>query len=226
MVTWAETGQGGRVSVAPAAWLSIKLIALAMMVVDHVDWGLYGGALGIHESWGRVVFPLFALVLGRSVVLGDPRHLLRVVAPRMAAVGVLASVAYVPVFGWYPLNVMFTLSAGVAMVAAWRMGWQLVAGSLFVAAGLLVDYQWFGLACIAVAAWTFSRPGLPVAGALAVMAVLLVPINGNVWALLAVPLFAMASFIGGPAPRLKWLFYAAYPLHLAAIAFYPWNYTI
>lgn len=203
---------------SPAAWLAIKLVALALMVADHADWGLYGSELGIHETAGRVVFPLFALVLGRSVTLGDPRHLLRVVVPRMLGVGVVASFAYVPLFGWYPLNVMFTLAAGVAMVAAWRAGWMLVAVSIFASAGLLVDYQWFGLACVALSAWAFTTRLLPVPAVLAVMALLLLPVNGNLSASMAVLVAWLATYLQGPAPRLKWLFYAAYPGHLAVLA--------
>lgn len=218
MVTYTAHGPGRVVAFSDSVWLAVKLVALALMVLDHVDWGLFGSSLGIHDTIGRAVFPLFALTLGRSVILGPPGHLLRVVAPRMALVGAVASLAYVPLFGVYPLNVMFTLAAGVAMVALWRMGWGLVAVAVFVSAGALVDYQWFGLACIAVAAWTFSWPRLPVGGLLAVMAVLLLPVNGSLWALLAVPLFALASVFDGPAPRLKWLFYAAYPVHLAVLA--------
>lgn len=217
MVTWTQYGPGRVVRFSDSVWLVVKLVALSLMVLDHVDWGLFDSTLGIHDTIGRAVFPLFALVLGRSVTLGDPGHLLRVVVPRMLTVGAVASVFYVPLFGWYPLNVMFTLAAGVAMVASWRIGWHLVAGALFISAGLLVDYQWFGLACIAVAAWTFSGRLLPVGGLVAVMAVLLVPVNGSLWALLAVPLFGLASMLNGPAPRLKWLFYAAYPAHLAAL---------
>lgn len=206
------------VAFSDSVWLVVKLVALGLMVLDHLDWGLFESALGIHDTIGRAVFPLFALTLGRSAILGPPGHLLRVVAPRMALVGAVASVAYVPLFGVYPLNVMFTLAAGVAMVALLRMGWGFVAGVVFAVGGALVDYQWFGLACIAVAAWAFARSRLPVAGVLAVMALLLVPVNGSLWALLAVPLFALASMFNGPAPRLKWLFYAAYPWHLALLA--------
>lgn len=218
MVTWTQHGPGWTVRFSDSVWLAVKLVALALMLLDHVDWALFDSALGIHDTIGRAVFPLFALVLGRSVILGPPVHLLRVVAPRMAVVGVVASLAYVPLFGFYPLNVMFTLAAGVAVVACWRLGWRLVAGSVFVSAGLLVDYQWFGLACVVLSAWSWSRLHLSISVLLAVMAGLLLPVNGSLWALLALPLFLLASMFNGPAPRLKWLFYAFYPLHLLAIA--------
>lgn len=207
-----------RVDFSPSVWLSIKVFALVMMVIDHVDWGLYGGALVFHDTWGRAVFPLFALVLGRSVTLGDAMHLVRAVVPRMLAVGAVASVFYVPVFGPYPLNVMFTLAAGVACCAGWRLGYRALPVWCFVLAGFVVDYNWFGLACIVLAAWSMSRPVMPVAAVLAVMTVVLWPINGNAWALLSVPLWSLATLNEGRAPRLRWLFYAAYPVHLAVLS--------
>lgn len=218
----AQAERVGALVMQPAGWLAVKLVALAMMVFDHADQAVYGLATGFHETWGRAVFPLFALVLGRSVFLAEPLHLLRVVVPRMVLFGALALPFYVPLFGLAPLNVMFSLAVAVAMVAFWRMGWVLAAGSLFVVGGALVDYQWFGLLCVALAAWAMAQDGAGdrwrAAAVLAVMAVLLVPINGNLWALAAIPLVLFSSFLTGPAPRLKWLFYAAYPGHLLVLA--------
>lgn len=42
-------------------------------------------------------------------------------------------------------------------------------------------------------------------------------INRNLWALAAVPLLLVASRLDLPMPRLRWAFYAYYPLHLAAL---------
>lgn len=213
----AQAERVGALVMQPAGWLAVKLVALAMMVFDHADQAVFGLATGFHETWGRAVFPLFALVLGRSAMLGPPLHLLRVVVPRMLFVGAVAAVAYVPLFGPFPLNVMFTLAAGVAMVAFWRIGWFLASVCVFVCLGLFVDYQWFGLACIALGAWAMHA-GFPLVPVLLAMPVLLYPVNGNLWAVAAAPLFAVAGLLDGTAPRWKWLFYVAYPVHLAAIA--------
>lgn len=217
MVTVSLRRPGHALGYSSAAWLAVKLFALALMLLDHFDWFLIGSALGLHSGVGRAVFPLFALVLARNLARVDPSHMLRSVAPRMAVVGAVAVVPYAYLAGWYPLNVMFTLAAAVAVHSLWHLGWRLSAVSLFVAAGAWVDYQWFGLACVLGAAIA-TRRGLSEYLQLAAMAVLLVPINGNLWALSALAFFAMCTCLDGPAPRYKWLFYAFYPLHLLALA--------
>lgn len=218
MSTWAVRS-GARLSgFSDAAWFSAKLTALAMMVLDHVDWLLYAGRLGFHDSWGRTVFPLFALVLARNLARADSSHMLRVVAPRMVAVGLLAAPAYVYLAGWYPLNIMFTLAAAVAIHACWYLGWRFVSLALFLVGGFLVDYQWFGLACVLLSAWAMRRGSWPVLVHVAAMAALLWPVNGNLWALAAALLFAVCGLLEGPAPRWKWFFYVLYPAHLVVLA--------
>src|SRR5690606_27097026 len=97
----AQAERVGALVMQPAGWLAVKLVALAMMVFDHADQAVYGLATGFHETWGRAVFPLFALVLGRSVMLADPRHLVTAVAPRMVVFGALAMPVYVPLLGLF-----------------------------------------------------------------------------------------------------------------------------
>lgn len=214
----------GRVSFGDGVWLLVKLAALVLMLFDHADQALWGGALGFHDSLGRAVFPLFALTLGRSAMLGEPLHLVRVVVPRIVLFGLLAMPAYVALFGWWPLNVMFSLALGLGIVAVWRLGYRALPLAAFVLGGAFVDYQWFGLACIALSALALSRPRLPVAVLLSLMAVLLVPINGSLWALAAVPLFAVAAALDPvEGPRMKWLFYGLYPGHLYLLAFAVWG---
>lgn len=197
--------------------LVAKLFALAAMVLDHVDWLLLDGSIGFHDTWGRLVFPVFAYVLALNLTrAGEPVRLFRV-AGRMAGWGGAASFLYAPLAGWYPLNVLFTLAAGVAVVACLRCGWWVAAGAGFVAAGLLVDYQWFGLACIVGAWWALQQrvaPSVIVAG----MAVLLMPINGSLWGLLALPVVLAMYVVDGDGPRWKWLFYGVYVGHLGVLA--------
>ena len=42
-------------------------------------------------------------------------------------------------------------------------------------------------------------------------------INRNLWALAALPVLFLASRVDVRVPRLRWAFYAYYPLHLAAL---------
>ena len=42
-------------------------------------------------------------------------------------------------------------------------------------------------------------------------------INRNLWALAALPVLFLASRVDVRVPRLRWAFYAYYPLHLASL---------
>lgn len=42
-------------------------------------------------------------------------------------------------------------------------------------------------------------------------------INGNLWALAVVPVIFIATKIDLHVPRLRWIFYVYYPIHLAAL---------
>jgi hypothetical protein len=202
-----------------AGTLALKAFALVWMVADHVDWLLFDATLGIHRGVGRIVFPLFAYVLAWNLArVSDPRRILTVLVPRMLAVGLVSHPFYASLLGAHlPLNVMFTLAAGAAVVAFLRMGQGAAAAAVFVLAGALVDYAWFGLGAIAFAWWWFSTTRSASLTPLVVIAILLVPINDSLWALFAIPMVWMATRMDGPAPRLKWLFYLAYPAHLAAL---------
>lgn len=204
-------------AMSEAGTLFAKLAALALMVADHVDWMLFDGAYGVHASLGRQVFPIFAFVLAMNLVRArDPSHVVRTVAPRMALVGVVASLAYVPLAGIYPLNVMFTLALATAVFGCWRMGWKIAAASMFVVGGAAVDYLWFGVACVLLATWAIPR-GFGVLTLPVLFAGLLWPVNINWWALSAIPTLILASMLEGQAGRYKWLFYAVYPIHLCAL---------
>jgi hypothetical protein len=215
---------------SPAAMLGLKLYALAAMVADHADWMLFDGALGFHATWGRTVFPVFAVLLANNLARwGEPDHMLHSLSARMAIFGLLATPAYYylvhgtlfpvdfDVAALVPLNVMFTLSAAVAVCAFVQLRAYVLAAALGLVVGSLVDYGWFGLLAV-VLPWSAFRSGFMPSAALLVACLLLYPINGNLWALAAVPLVAVATYVQGDAPRWKWLFYVAYPGHLAVLA--------
>lgn len=207
-----------RVQLDNAALLSLKLIAFGLMVGDHLDTMVFGGALGIHASLGRVVFPLFALVLGLNLARSDDwLSLLTRTAPRLAAIGVVATPIYAHLMGWVHFNVLFTLAAGVVAVAFVQRGWWLAAASTVIAAGWTVDYGSLGVLAV-LGAWMASRLGLPLLVAAAWVSVAVVPVNGSLWSLLVLPLVAAAAQVQGDAPRFAWLFWAGYPAHLVAIA--------
>lgn len=209
----------------------LKWIALASMFIDHFGRHLMGHP---QDGWvfaaGRIAFPLFALVLALNLAReGDRTARARRTATRLAlwcAIAVLPSV-------WARgdpavVNVLGTLALGT--LACWTVNSPApVAARLavLVAAVMLATQVEFGSAgALLVAAVYLLATGRHGAGGLASAAALL----ATAW--LNSSFGGMAAFAGtlvGPAlavlvrplplrlPRLRWWFYAIYPVHLAAI---------
>lgn len=146
---------GSGVRRAPGLEL-VKYWAFLLMLVDHVNAYLLGGA---HEwMWqaGRLVFPAFALVLGFGLrnLSTDRRRLIL----RLLAIAVVAEVAALPLelAGVRPgyLNVCFTLTAGVVLVEAERSaGWYRVAlAAIAVGLSWHAEYGFLGAALVWAAA--------------------------------------------------------------------------
>ena len=206
--------------ISDAGLLFLKLAAFALMVVDHADWFLFDGSLGLNATVGRAVAPAFALVLAMNLQrVHGFRHEARILA-RMVAVGVLAHVPYAFLQGHLlPLNIMFTLALAVAIISLWRSGQWLLPVVLFVFVSPAVDYAWCGVGAVVAAYWLIWR-GYGIWNAAIAAAGLLTIWNGSLWSFLVLPLVYGAQLLQGRAPRLKWLFYVGYPVHLVALALF------
>jgi len=198
---------------------ALKWLAVVLMVADHLDWLLYGSALGIHDTLGRVVFPIFGFVLAynaaRPRALEDGSHGRTI--RRLLLVGLAATPIYGLLAGWLPLNVMFALALGVLVInmVAHRGKGEPMAVAVFAVGGLFVDYQWFGLAYMLAVWGTYARGWSPLWIVAATLG--LWGINGNMAALWALPLLWLASYLRMDMPRHQLAFYAVYPLHLGAL---------
>lgn len=210
-------------SLSSGALEALKWLALAAMLLDHVNKWLYAGRVPLGFELGRLAWPLFAFVLAHHLAQPGalegalPVRLLR----RLLGWGLLATPPFMALAGsWFPLNILFSLAA--ATIVVWGLARRDVAGAAaalacFALAGQVVDYQHPGLA-MCVAAWYFCRaPSAARAAVWACFVAGLVVVNNNFWALLALPVAALAAVAEPPLPRLRWVFYAAYPLHLAVI---------
>jgi hypothetical protein len=204
----------------------LKWLALILMTGDHINKYLFNATLPVLFEIGRIALPLFVFVLAYN--LARPGTLERGVyvrtMSRLSLFGALASAPFIALGGvyadWWPLNVMFTLL--VMTVTAWLVerGGKLrliAAGAVFLLGGSLVEYWWpaviFGLAV-----WSYTRQPNWTAAVTALLAcTALGLINRNSWALAALPVLFLASHMNLRLPRLRWAFYAYYPLHLAAL---------
>jgi hypothetical protein len=135
--------------------------------------------------------------------------------------GLLACPPFMALIGhWWPLNILFTLLAGTAVIHGLDRGdrpGMAIALLSFAVGGALVEYHHIWLA-MQVAAWHYCRQPTPAALVVWVACVAaLVVINGNLWAMAALPLLWLAPHVDLRVPRLRWLFYAMYPAHLALL---------
>ena len=207
--------------VANGSLEGVKWLALVLMTGDHINKYLFDWGLPWAFELGRLVLPLFAAVLGYNLArLAAPADCLRVLR-RMLVVGLVASVPFVALgklaWGFYPLNIMFTLAVSVGVVSLLLGGARWQAWVLFLVGGALVEFWWFGVAVV-LASWHFSRKPGPQAFALVLASILaLSVVNQNLWALAALPILWLASRSDWRVPRVRHAFYAYYPAHLVAL---------
>ncbi|WP_423163838.1 TraX family protein [Stenotrophomonas maltophilia] len=191
----------------------LKWLAVILMTGDHIAKVIYGGYVpGLSEA-GRVAFPLFALVMAYN--LAQPGADVGKSIRRLGMWGLIAQPVHALVFGyWLPVNILLTFAlCAAAVYAAGQRKWI----ALALAAAILplfVDYQWAGLVFVLLAWFAFNRrrfwPLVPAFAAICWF-------NGNLWALVAIPVAVSLSRVSWPVPRGRWAFYGYYVAHLACI---------
>lgn len=215
-----------RLAAADGALEAIKWLALILMTGDHVNKYLFNGTKEWLFDGGRIAMPLFVFVLAYNlarpgaIILGAYHRTIW----RLLVIGCLTTPVFVAlgglVAGWWPLNIMFTLAAIAGMlllIEHHTMVGYVCAAVVFLVAGALVEFWWSGLS-LGLALWFYCRR--PSWRAIAMAAAALAGlwyVNGNPWALAAVPIVIGASGAGLNVPRLRWVFYAYYPAHLVVL---------
>ena len=204
----------------------VKWVALAAMLVDHTGALLFGqDTSSITYCIGRLSFPLFAFVLACKLGVtanGDASAILRTVRRLFA----WALISFVPFYLalerlWTP-NIFFTLALGALACWVWRAPFQqgrkaLAYAGIFVAS-FGCDYFAPGVFLILSVYVLCRQPCLQAAVATFLCCIAIAYLTSSLWTLLAIPIAAATCGIRMNMPRLKWLFYAIYPLHLLAIA--------
>jgi hypothetical protein len=174
-----------------------------------------------------MAMPLFGFVLAYN--LARPGMLangaFRRTRNRLLLYGAVATIPFIALkaplaYGWWPLNVLFTLWVGtlvIELLERRRPQLMLVILPLFSFGSLLPEYWHLGTGAL-IAAWYWCKYPrvsslvlwiLPLAG--------LVIINHNLYALLVIPLVYAAQFVNLPVPRYRYVFYVFYPAHLSIL---------
>ena len=216
-----------RIVIPDGAVEALKWLALVLMTIDHINSYLLDRQVGWMYAVGRIAMPLFAAVLAWN--LARPGTLERGVYPRtvkrLLLFGVLATPQFVAGGGtggelWLPLNILFLLAAATGY--AWLIDRgppmaKVGALGLFLFAGFVVEFLWAGLG-LTIALWhCFRRPGWGAAAAVLFFWLALFFINGNFWALLAIPILLSTRHWHVQVPRIRWAFYIYYPAHIAVL---------
>ena len=210
----------------PGTLEALKWLAVALMTVDHINLQLLYSKYPIMFAMGRVSLPLFVFVLAYNLARPEAKAsgaAVRVLG-RLLPVALISSLPYMELnletFGWRPLNVLFTLAAGTAIVALIEQPTRrrlIAAVLLYAGAGALVDYGWIGVGLFVCCWHLFRSPSLFWAGSTLIFLLLLGCLNHNQWALMVLPVLGLAFMCRLNVPRVRNALYYYYPLHLAAI---------
>jgi hypothetical protein len=210
---------------------ALKWIAFGSMLIDHV--GRYAFGLGL-ESWafaaGRLAFPLFAFVLASNLAREGSRGVRAWRTSRRLAVWALISVlpSWWARDAWLPVNVLATLSIGAALCSIIDSGRSaLVRVAVFavgIAAAVFVEFGIPGVLLVVAVqrvqiGWSAASRYLAIA-MIGLIAGVNMTFGGAMAAgctIAAIGAVVAIQLVRSEFPRLKWIFYAAYPTHFVAI---------
>ncbi|MGN7725127.1 TraX family protein [Luteimonas sp. 22616] len=193
---------------------ALKWLAFAAMLVDHANKVFADGAWAWAVPVGRVAFPVFAFLIGRHLL--SERLLVR-----LLAVGAVAAVPYMLALtpgSPLPLNILFSFAFAAGVARLWTDGRRNYAGVLFVLAVMVCDYTLPGMLLI-LSCWAWWQERTRATWAMLASSLLMVCLlNGNLFALLAVPMVLLAAACDWRVPRVRHFFWIAYPVHLVVLA--------
>ena len=222
---------------------TLKMIALSAMFIDHIGVAFPEAAPFWFRAIGRLAFPIFAYLLAEGFRHTRSKEKLLM---RLFIFAVVSEIPYDLVMDntinfAANTNIFYTLFLGG--VAIWlyerlrtRYGWQTLAvlaailPTVMVAESITVDFGSFGvLLLFAMYAIVPKIPRLIVMSVLVLPQLMMLALAYTLgmklrweyllmipFALATVPLIALYN--GERGKQMKWLFYVAYPAHLAVLA--------
>lgn len=199
---------------------ALKWIGAAAMLVDHLWLYVFGPTIA-SEAVGSLAFPLFAIALAFGVSSQHYGSRVRTLQ-RLVLGAIAAQLALLTVRDFLPLNVIFTLAAGVALDTAWRyelpraQRFALVAGAI--AVGVDAEYLHFGALFVAALCWWARTQSDRALVASLVLLVVVAPLNANWWALAAPAVVAVVGLLPRDTPRVRDAFYYVYVMQWPLIA--------
>ncbi len=215
-----------RVEISDGTLEAVKWLALLIMAADHTNKYLLHEASHTLFNFGRIAMPLFVFVLAYNLARpGSYERGTHVrIMKRLAVFGILAMPPFIALggllAGWWPLNILFALLSMTAIIycleqQSFRS--YTIACAAFIVGGSSVEFWWPALV-FGIAIWWYCKTARIAALIIAVLALAsLRVINGNYWAVAALPILLASCAINIPTPRYKWVFYYFYPIHLSIL---------
>jgi hypothetical protein len=199
------------------------------MVVDHLYKFIPITQLQLIYPVGRLAMPLFAFTFGYTLNYLKFENIQSVhkLLFRLLIAALISSIPYIYLqkdfiaFGVWPLNIifMFFLSVLILYINTWKTKYSIViAATLFIVGGMLVEYYWAGLLLVIFSYYFVKRPNWHNLLTIIFSLVLLIDLNGDLYAFLFPLIVYCAQFIDLKFRRIKHIFYVLYPLHLFVIS--------
>ena len=195
---------------------SIKLLAVVLMVIDHVGFFLMPSAT-ILRIIGRLSFPLFAFLIVNGYVYTSNFKKF------FTRLFVFAVIIQLPVL-WIdiPVNIFFTLSFGLLMIHIYEKE-PLFLVKIFYMFGVLVityilnpDYSLYGVLLI-FCIHLFKGKWFSLALSFMILSLVFYGNNIQIYAVFSIPIMMLYNEKLGF--KIKWLFYLFYPTHLVILNF-------
>ncbi len=198
------------------------MIAIAAMLLDHMGAVLFPEYIGFRII-GRLAFPIFAYTLVEGFIHTHD------VYKYMQRLGILALLSEIPfdlAFFGTPLefshqNVFFTLFLGILLLFLLLklrnplLRFLVVLAMLLVSEYLCTDYSSMGLLMILVYYFWREKKVLKFAG----IAFVNIFLMGYIQVYAALAIIPLALHNREQGPKIKWFFYAFYPIHLLILYF-------
>jgi hypothetical protein len=206
---------------------ALKWLGLITMTLDHFNRILLAMHYEALYCIGRLALPLFAFVFAYNLAQNEGSPALYFKSfKRLIFFGLLATPAFIAMRqldSIFPLNIMFTLLAAALTIYFYDEDKNIpLAVFSCLIGGMLVEYSWAGI-ILCAGFWLYCiKPTLAAVIALVTGYTLLYYSNGNNWGLAALPIISLLIPFDLKIPRLRYLFWIFYPLHLSVFVLIKW----
>lgn len=200
---------------------ALKWLALASMILDHINKYLFNYSIDYFFEIGRLAMPLFGFIFAYNMARDKKKKLSEylLVFKRLTLYGLVATPFFISLggvkYGWWPLNILFTFAISTLLMYWLASDFNKTMKTVlffvtFSVGGAIVEFWWPALILI-ISSWAFFRyRNMIFYFGIALGLFGLCHINGNYFALLSIPFLISIASIDIRVPRMKRVFYHIY----------------